>query len=263
MRISENLIQDSSIPISKTYRKLHTGSILEDKGNKWKNDPRAWVDNLNPAERNDALREISLLDRPYSIRETENEEFEIIKVPGSSVYLGEQDRSDYVELRKVLLEFNFNDDKNKLKKQIRDLFGKLEGVPIDKREKISRALKGLSKRLEQCSTSMRSKGFIFDKLKKDIERSDSEIDREIQDESLRKQGEERLKREQLRLDFFRQLLERESIANIVGSFMLVVMIAFLIFIVASTGNQRALTIIENIILILTGFFFGQQQARKD
>jgi len=102
----------------------------------------------------------------------------------------------------------------------------------------------------------------MDSVKKDIGLTREEIDREITNEELRQQGEERFKREQLRISFFRGLLERESIANILGSIMLASMIPFLIFVALTNNSDRALTILENIALILTGFFFGQQQTRK-
>lgn len=213
----------------------------------------------------DALREISVLNRPYSVVRSEGATFQIITAPGHYFHLEDKEKEKHRELQEILIALNFEKYKTRFKSEIQEIFNRLDNVqlPKDKKGEFYDKLKTILNRLESCKISTPDRGLILDSVKKDIGLVRGEIDREITNEELRQQGEERFKREQLRISFFRGLLERESIANILGSIMLVLLIPFLVFVALANNSDRALTIVENIVLILTGFFFGQQQTRKN
>jgi hypothetical protein len=264
MERKTQLLSSSVLPLSKPRRIWRSGSLLVEENDLWKRNPKRWVKSLDTQNVYDALREISVLNRPYSVIKSEGATFQIITTPGHYFHLEDKEKEKYRELQGILIELNFEKHKGRFKSEIQEIFYRLDNVNFlkGKKSEFYDKLKRILNRLESCKISTPDRGLIMDSVKKDIGLTREEIDREITNEELRKQGEERFKREQLRISFFRGLLERESIANILGSIMLASMIPFLIFVALTNNSDRALTILENIALILTGFFFGQQQTRK-
>jgi hypothetical protein len=264
MESKTQLLSSSALPVSRPKRVWRSGSLLVEENDLWKRNPRRWAKSLDTQSVFDALREISILNRPYSVIKSEGEIFQIITTPGHYFHLENKDKEKYRELQGILIELNFEKYKDRFKSEIQGLLNRLDNAnfPKDKKGEFYDELKTALHRLETCKISTPDRGLILGAIQKDIVLIREKIDREITNEELRKQGEERFKREQLRISFFRGLLERESIANILGSIMLASMILFLIFVALTDDNDRALTIIENIVLILTGFFFGQQQTKK-
>jgi len=265
VEIKKQLLSSSVLPLSKPRRIWRSGSLLVEENDLWKRNPKRWVKSLDTQNVFDALREISVLNRPYSVIKSEGETFQIITTSGHYFHLEDKEKEKYRELQGILIELNFEKYKGKFKSEIQEVFHRLDNInlPKDKKGEFYDKLKRALDRVETCKISTPERGLILVSVQKDIGLIKEEIDREINNEELRKQGEERFKHEQLRISFFRSLLERESIANILGSIMLASMIPFLIFVALVNNSDRALTIVENIALILTGFFFGQQQTKKN
>ncbi len=193
---------------------------------------------LSEGDRAAALREISIATRPNS-------------------NISVEQREAYKKLKPVLLTEILNAERAETERRIGQLRQNLQkiGIPNEKVQQIELELDSIQK-LDKSIPSSEQNIEARRLGNEEINRWMGELEKQIKQEELF------AKRVERQLNFYKRMTEKESVTTVLGSIILLILTFALVIGKFSNINQDW-KIIENGFLILLGFFFGQQQSKKD
>lgn len=174
--------------------------------------------------------------------------------PSSSI--NEEEKESLDELKKYILDHQLQGEKKSSIEKINKIRRKIKDAPQDIIEPIQSKLDSVEKEvLSEYNIPIQDKIARISTSEKNIRQIDEEFEIEYKRRMLEEEVADREhQRKAKRFDAFSQ---KESMANILGSILLMIITASLVASLFIEVNQESLEIVKNAFLLLLGFFFGQ------